>query len=101
MSAFDGNRDGRVDRLEANDAREFSAGDKNHDGALNRSEFARVDSKLIHTAEMSGLLMFLFLKIQLNSISTMQIVMVLSILQNLLVVKQLNIDVSFAFSLSS
>ncbi len=46
MSAFDGNRDGFIDRLENNDAREFQGGDFNRDGALNRAEFSRVESKL-------------------------------------------------------
>lgn len=45
MSAFDGNRDGFIDRREASDAQEFAAGDVTRDGALNRAEFARVDSK--------------------------------------------------------
>ena len=44
MSAFDGNRNGLIDRNEASDAREFAAGDFNRDGALNRGEFGRVDS---------------------------------------------------------
>lgn len=46
MSAFDGNRDGFINRLEANDQREFAAGDVTRDGALNFQEFARVESKL-------------------------------------------------------
>ena len=45
MSAFDSNRDGRVDFLEQTDQREFQAGDMNRDGALNRQEFGRVESK--------------------------------------------------------
>lgn len=44
MSAFDGNHDGRLSNAERSDAREFDRGDKNNDGALNRAEFARVDS---------------------------------------------------------
>ena len=45
MSAFDSNRDGRLDYLEQTDQREFQGGDVNHDGALNRQEFAHVESK--------------------------------------------------------
>lgn len=45
MSAFDGNRDGFLNNAERQDGREFNYGDRNNDGALNRSEFARVDSK--------------------------------------------------------
>jgi EF hand len=45
MSAFDGNRDGRLNNAERSDAREFDRGDRNDDGALNRAEFGRVDSK--------------------------------------------------------
>jgi hypothetical protein len=51
MSAFDGNRDGFIDRGEANDAREFGAGDFNRDGALNRAEFSRVDSMLMNNCQ--------------------------------------------------
>ena len=50
MSAFDGNRDGIINRLEGNDQREFQQGDQNRDGALNFQEFARTDSKLIDTS---------------------------------------------------
>lgn len=45
MSAFDGNRDGVLNNLERNDAREFDRGDRNDDGTLNRAEFGRVDSE--------------------------------------------------------
>ena len=45
MSAFDGNHDGKLSKAERSDAREFKHGDRNNDGALNRAEFARVDSK--------------------------------------------------------
>lgn len=45
MSAFDGNRDGRLDDNEKMDAFEFQAGDVNRDGALNRAEFARIEGK--------------------------------------------------------
>ena len=46
MSAFDGNRDGFLSNAERSDAREFAQGDRNHDGALNRAEFGRVDGRL-------------------------------------------------------
>ena len=46
MSAFDGNRDGVLNNAERSDAREFAQGDRNHDGALNRGEFGRVDGRL-------------------------------------------------------
>ena len=46
MSAFDGNRDGVLNNAERSDAREFAQGDRNHDGALNRAEFGRVDGRL-------------------------------------------------------
>lgn len=45
MSAFDSNRDGFINNLERQDAREFDRGDRNDDGALNRAEFARTDGK--------------------------------------------------------
>ena len=51
MSAFDGNHDGRLNNAERSDAREFDRGDKNNDGALNRAEFARVDSKWLEVLD--------------------------------------------------
>ena len=45
MSAFDGNRDGRLNLKERADEFEFRIGDRNDDGAMNRAEFARVESK--------------------------------------------------------
>lgn len=45
MSAFDGNRDGFLDYNERMDQAEFQFGDANHDGAMNRAEFGRVESK--------------------------------------------------------
>ena len=41
MSAFDSNRDGRLDPNERQDAQEFARGDGNRDGALNINEFSR------------------------------------------------------------
>ncbi len=43
MSAFDGNRDGRLDVNEQMDQFEFQAGDVNRDSALNCAEFSRVE----------------------------------------------------------
>lgn len=51
MSAFDENRDGFINRLEANDQREFAVGDATRDGALNINEFARVESTLINISK--------------------------------------------------
>ena len=45
MSAFDSNRDGYLDYNERMDQAEFQYADGNRDGALNRAEFARVESK--------------------------------------------------------
>ena len=62
MSAFDSNRDGIIDRNERQDAREFSKGDRNHDGALNLNEFARVEgstSKRIFVDFPLSLLLFI------------------------------------------
>lgn len=50
MSAFDGNRDGRLDINEQMDQAEFRAGDANRDGALTRGEFARIESNLQQTS---------------------------------------------------
>jgi hypothetical protein len=44
MSAFDGNRDGFLNPLEAADQNEFRFSDGNRDGALNFQEFSRADS---------------------------------------------------------
>lgn len=78
MSAFDGNRDGFVNRLEANDQREFQQGDRNRDGALNFQEFARTDSKLIDTSwrSISAHSFLLSKQIHVNSANTIQTVMV-------------------------
>lgn len=44
MSAFDGNQDGRLNLKERADGLEFRYADRNDDGAMNRAEFARVES---------------------------------------------------------
>ncbi len=47
MSAFDGNHDGRMNMKERLDQMEFRYGDKDDDGAMNRKEFSRVESKSV------------------------------------------------------
>lgn len=46
MSAFDGNRDGQMNMKERLDQVEFRYGDRDDDGAMNRKEFAHVESKI-------------------------------------------------------
>ena len=46
MAAFDGNRDGHMSMKERLDQVEFRYGDRDDDGAMNRKEFAHVESKI-------------------------------------------------------